>query len=54
MQILIAKCIDNQQFLISILPSGLLILLEGKNAVQSAFLIVNFTLTKQQSSESAF
>jgi len=37
MQILFAKCIDNQHFLVSILPSGLLIWLEGKMLTNQHF-----------------
>jgi len=37
MQILFAKCIGNQHFLISILPSGLLICLEGKMLTNQHF-----------------
>jgi len=37
MQILFAKCIDNKHFLISSLPSGLLIWLEGEKLTKQHF-----------------
>jgi len=48
MQILFAKCIDNQHFLISMLPSVLLIWQEDNVLANQ-----HFTLTKQQIRKSA-
>ena len=56
--LIFAKCIDNQHFLISILHSGLLLWLEGKNAEHSAFLVSILPSPKnsanQRNSTSAF